>query len=80
MSTNNPSPHFKGTEQKMTREVEGKFWGVQTKIKELERKFKAADGKTQVHYHEWLEKLNWDLEALQVEITRREGRGDTEHP
>ena len=60
MSTTNPSPHFKGLEQKTTKAVEGNLFGVQAKIRDLVRKFKAADGKTQAHYHKWLKKFNWD--------------------
>ena len=51
MSTVNLSPHFKGLQQKMTRAVEGRLFGVPGKIRELERKFEAADGKMQAHYH-----------------------------
>ena len=60
MGTTNSSPCFKGYKQKMTRAVERKLWVVQVEIKELERKFKAADGKMQAHYHDWLEELKWD--------------------
>ena len=31
----------------MTQAVEGKLWGLQAKIKELEWKSEVADGKTQ---------------------------------
>ena len=51
MSITNPSPCFQGSEWKTTRVVEGKLWGVQAESKEMEWKFKAADGKTQAHYH-----------------------------
>ena len=37
MSTTNPSPCFKGPEQKTTRAVKGKLWGVDAEIKELEK-------------------------------------------
>ena len=82
MSTTNPSPCFKDLEQRTTRAVEGNMWGVQAEISELEWKFKVADGKMQAHYHEQLEKLNWDWEALQEELTRRkeEGRPSTPKP
>ena len=60
MSTTDPSPHFRDSEQRMTRAVEESLWGVQAKIQELERKFMVADGKTQAHYHEWLEELKCD--------------------
>ena len=57
MHKTNPSPYFKGLEQKMAREVEGKLQGVQAKIRELEMRLEAADGKTQAQNHEWLEEL-----------------------
>ena len=75
MSTTNPSPQFKGLEQRMTRAVEGNLWGGQTGILELERKFGVADGWTLAHYHEWLEKLNWDQEDLHEELTQRREEG-----
>ena len=60
MSTTNPSLHFKGLGQRMTRAIEGSLWGMQAEIQELKRKFKVADGKTQAHYHKWMEELKWD--------------------
>ena len=51
MSATNPSPHFKDSEQNITRTVEGKLQGVQAEIRNLERKFEVADGKMQAHYH-----------------------------
>ena len=49
--------------------MERSLQGAQADIWELKRKFKAADDKTQAHYHKWLEKLKWDQEALQEEIS-----------
>ena len=80
MSTTNPSSCFKGLEQKITRAVEGKLQGVQAEVKELERKSEVADGKTQAHYHAWLEKLNWDWEALHEELARRKEEGTPSTP
>ena len=64
MNTTNPSPHCKGSGHRTTRAMEGSLWGVQTEILELERKFKAVNGKTQAHYHKQLGELKWDQEAL----------------
>ena len=60
MSTTNPSTHFNSLGQRMSRAMERSLQGVQAKILELERRFGAADGKTQPHYHEQLEELKWD--------------------
>ena len=80
MSTTNPSPHFKGPEQKTITAVEGKLWGIQAEIKELERKFTVAGGKMHTHYQEWLEELNWVWEALQDELARRKEEGTLSTP
>ena len=56
MSTLIP-PLASRVQDRTTRAVEGRFWGVQAEIWELERKFEVADGKTHAHYHEQLEKL-----------------------
>ena len=55
--------------------MEGSLQGVQAEIQELERTFEAADGKTQAHYHKWLEELKWHWEALQEELLRMKEEG-----
>ena len=76
MSITNPSPHFKGLGQRMTRAMDESLQGVKAEIWELERKFEVADDKTQVSYHEWLEELKWDWEALQEELSRMKEEGN----
>ena len=79
MSISNPSPHFKGLGQRITRAVEGGLLRMQAEIHELERRFEVVDGKTQAHYHKWLEEFKQDQEALQEELSRMK-EGGTKHP
>ena len=80
MSTTNPSSYFKSFGQWTTRAMEGSLQGVQAEICELERKLEVADGKTQAHYHEWLEELKQDWEATQEELSRMREKGTPSTP
>ena len=55
----------------MIRAMEGTtICGVEAEIQELERRFEVAGGKAQADYHEQLEKLKHDSEALKEELSR----------
>ena len=79
MSAINSSPHFKGLGQQMIRASEGSLQGVQPEIHELERKLEAVNGKAWAHYHQQLEELKHDQDALQEELSMMKDRGH-QHP
>ena len=75
MSTTNPSPYFKGSGWSVARAIDGSLQGVKVEIWELERKLKVADSRALAQYHEQLEKLKWDREALHEELSRSREEG-----